>query len=413
MPANLSGARASEGSPYARHLPSLDGVRGLAILMVMASHFFSGTPHNRFERFLNSGLAFGATGVDLFFVLSGFLITGILFDSQHESRFFQKFYARRALRILPLYYGVILVYVIVGLVRRQSSGGELLSLACYLQNTGLIAAPITEYRGALMLPLGHFWSLAIEEQFYLVWPLLVFFLRTRWRLVVVCMCSILLCPSLRFLLWMRGAGYEAVHESMFCRADALLIGGALALLLRSGWHDRVLSVAPWLSGVVVIVFLQRAATSPVGGFPHASSDVAKLALTYSVLAIGYVGLIAWALADSPARRLFSLRPLRVLGKYSYGLYVLHLILLAYLEVPLRARIQELHAGRGAVVLLTGVTAFVISLAAAMLSYQLYERQFLKLKRFFDYRAHGSAASLATSLAGHPGHRERRPNPALH
>src|SRR5580698_7882178 len=90
-------SRLPEASPYSRHLPALDGVRGLAILMVMCSHFFPGTPHNRSEQFVQMLLAFGGGGVDLFFVLSGFLITGILFDSLHEPHFFRKFYAPRAL----------------------------------------------------------------------------------------------------------------------------------------------------------------------------------------------------------------------------------------------------------------------------------------------------------------------------
>src|SRR5215472_4905523 len=158
-----------EASPYSHHVPALDGVRGLAILLVMGSHFFAGTPHNRPERLLRMMQGFGGTGVDLFFVLSGFLITGILYDSLHDSRFFRKFYARRALRILPLYYGVLATFAIIGLCERRSSSGELLSLALYLQNTSLIAQPIVVYAAPLFLPLGHFWSLAIEEQFYLVW----------------------------------------------------------------------------------------------------------------------------------------------------------------------------------------------------------------------------------------------------
>src|ERR1700761_6059162 len=236
MKDSVGGPTRAEASPYSRHLPALDGVRGLAILLVMGSHFFAGTPHNLPERMARSLLAFGATGVDLFFVLSGFLITGILYDSLQEERFFRKFYARRALRILPLYYGVIAAYAVVGMVQHRSSHGELLSLTCYLQNTSLIAAPIFYYSAPLFLPLGHFWSLAIEEQFYLVWPLLVFLLRTRTRLLILCASLILLCPILRFFAWSHGAPYFDVHANTLYRADSLVIGGALSLLLRSRLH---------------------------------------------------------------------------------------------------------------------------------------------------------------------------------
>lgn len=399
MPQPAAETGKTEGSPYARHVPALDGVRGLAILLVMASHLISGNPHNGVERLGNTALAFGATGVDLFFVLSGFLITGILFDSQNDQQFFRKFYARRALRILPLYYGVILVYAIVAAVQQRSSGGELLSLACYLQNTSLIAVPIALYHGAFMLPLGHFWSLAVEEQFYLVWPLLVFLLRTRTRLLAICTFSIFFCPALRYLVWIHGAAYSTVHVNTLCRADALLLGGALALCLRSRLHDRVLSLTPWLAPLVLLVFLQRAFASPANDpFVHRSAALGVVALTYSALAFGYMGLIAWALADSPARRLFSTRPLRFLGKYSYGLYVLHLILLAYLERPLRAFLEHLHVGKGATVVAVAVIGFGASIAAAVLSYQLYERQFLKLKRYFDYRPHGQRRAPAVASA---------------
>ncbi len=166
----------------------------------MGSHFFPGTPHTLSERSVRSVLAFGATGVDLFFVLSGFLISGILYDSLQDDHFFRKFYARRALRILPLYYGVIAVYAIVGLLLHRSSHGELLSLTLYLQNTSLIAQPIFYYTGPLLLPLGHFWSLAIEEQFYLVWPLAVTSLvivEDRIALPLACLLAVLCCGTSR------------------------------------------------------------------------------------------------------------------------------------------------------------------------------------------------------------------------
>jgi peptidoglycan/LPS O-acetylase OafA/YrhL len=153
----------AEGSPYARHIPALDGIRGLAVLGVAGSHLFPGTPHGAVTFAIAHALSFGASGVDLFFVLSGFLITGILFDSLGDGHFFQKFYARRVLRIFPLYYAVIGLYALGALLLGMRYNRELISLALYLQNTSWIAPPIYAYNGPSNLPLSHFWSLAIEE----------------------------------------------------------------------------------------------------------------------------------------------------------------------------------------------------------------------------------------------------------
>ena len=383
---------ASRPTDYGRHLPALDGVRGLAILMVMASHLFPGTPHNLGERFVFALFEFGASGVDLFFVLSGFLITGILFDSRLNRFFFRNFYARRALRIFPLYYGVLAVFALLGFVRHQSSGGELASLGLYLQNTRWLAPPIWQYRGALVLPLGHFWSLAVEEQFYLVWPLLVFVVKTRRRLLLICATSVVLCPLGRFLLWQHGMEYAAVHSSTLCRADALLLGGALALLLRSRHHDRVLSTARWFAVGLIPVLLLRFLNSASGVVLHGSAALAAWALIYTVLALGYVGLLTLALTPrSRLQTFFKASPLRRLGRYSYGLYVLHLIVLYYGQAPVRAAMQRSHVSPSLVSPLAGMIIFFASFAAAILSYHLYEKPFLGYKRFFACRMQAQPA----------------------
>ncbi len=161
MPASNTSPFVPEASPYARHIPALDGVRGLAILGVLCSHLFPFGPHSALQAVLHSALSFGANGVDLFFVLSGLLITGILYDSLPDPSFFRKFYARRALRIFPLYYGVIATYAIAAIALGLNFHHELLSLALYLENTDLIALHIGASYGPPILPLSHFWSLAI------------------------------------------------------------------------------------------------------------------------------------------------------------------------------------------------------------------------------------------------------------
>jgi peptidoglycan/LPS O-acetylase OafA/YrhL len=383
-----------EASPYARHIPALDGIRGLAVLGVAGSHLFPATPHSAVQSVMHSTLAFGANGVDLFFVLSGFLITGILYDSLPDPSFFRKFYARRALRIFPLYYGVLAAFAIAALVFTLDFHRELLSLALYLQNSSLIATPIRDYTGPSALPLTHFWSLAIEEQFYLAWPVTVFLLRTKRRLLFFCGAAVLFCPLLRFALLLHGVHYFTIHANTVCRADSLLAGGALTLLLRSHLHDRVLRAGSWLFGAGL---LSAALINAIFSFrlvsPNSTGLLLILAIGYSVMAAISTGLIALALRSSVISSFFSLQPMRWLGKYSYGAYVLHVILFVYLEEPIRNVIRlHITPNKGVGVVLTGLLIFILTITTAYLSYNFYEKPFLRLKRFFDYRQHPNTAN---------------------
>jgi peptidoglycan/LPS O-acetylase OafA/YrhL len=386
MQISSSGQRVPEGSPYARHLPALDGVRGFAVLGVCCSHIFPGTPHSAFESVLHNALAFGSSGVDLFFVLSGFLITGILYDSRPDPGFFRKFYARRILRIFPLYYGVLAIFAVAALCFGLNFHHQLLSLALYLQNTALIAQRLRDYNGPTFLPLWHFWSLAIEEQFYLVWPITVFLLRTRRRLLIFCAAALVLCPLLRIFLFMHDINYFIVAENTLCRSDSLLAGAALALLFRSRLHDRVIRAAGWifLAGAVFGDLL--AYLSYHGPLLNTATGYrVYLSLNFSAVALLSIGLITLSLQSPLVSRFCTLQPLRWLGKYSYGIYVLHLALFAYLDAPFR-QFCSIHftPKKGVDIVITGVVIFFLSIIAAYLSYNLFEKHFLRLKRFFSY-----------------------------
>jgi peptidoglycan/LPS O-acetylase OafA/YrhL len=387
------------------HLLALDGVRGLAILMVMCSHAIESDyeSHGGVIRLVGRSLRYGTIGVDLFFVLSGFLITGILFDSLNDGGYFRKFYIRRVLRILPLYYGVLLVCLLLTHALQLKWGTMPWLLLVYLQN--LRPAAIAGFAPGRHLALYHFWSLAVEEQFYLVWPAVVFWVRTRSGLLR----TMLICSAgavvVRVGMVLAGAAPVAIHETTICRADSLLLGGVLALLYRSAEWETAKRWAPWgfvaaiatYAGVNTIVNT-RFIDAPRQGMLWSEG------MSYTVLAIGFACLIVWALKEgSVCAWVFQWGWLRFLGKYSYGLYVLHVLVLSAVALPLRGALLGATHNKAVAVVGAGAACFGISMVAAYASYHLFERHFLRLKHRFDYSRnalnHGSAEDAYAQLGG--------------
>ncbi|HET9086889.1 MAG TPA: acyltransferase [Acidobacteriaceae bacterium] len=378
--------------PARIHLPALDGLRGLAILLVLVSHLmlFNDRTGSRLGDSLAALRGLGWTGVDLFFVLSGFLITGILYDTLQDPRYFRSFYMRRFLRIFPLYYGFLLFMVLLAHWQHFSWGGRQYVLLAYLQNTGLWF-PVTDFHPGALADLDHFWSLAVEEQFYVFWPLLVFLVRGRSRLIALTLSLSAAAVLLRIALYLHGASPLAIFMSTPCRMDTLLMGGCVALVARgeSDWIPRRWMLPLALTSAVVIAAYTLA-------HPHRDMRAGFFGATfgYSVIAIGCVALLIAALdRNSPIQRVLSGRVLRSLGKYSYGIYVLH-IFISHLFGTLLQRVlgqslrnfltPVLHSHPLAV-----MVEFCLNLAvvfgAAYVSYHLYELHFLRLKRYFGYR----------------------------
>ena len=380
----MSNPRRSHG-----YLPSLDGVRGLAILMVIGSHAFSSNSANSgpLYRWIGDLLLYGLFGVDLFFVLSGFLITGILVDSVDGPGFFKKFYARRVLRIFPLYYGVLLVLLLLTPLLHLHWGGMWWLLAGYLQN--LRPTEIVTYSPGADLHLNHFWSLAIEEQFYMVWPAAVFLIRDRKKLLLTTLGVSLAALTLRLVLVTGGVGPHPIHVLTITRADSLLLGGTLALLFRSRhwvvvqrWAGAGLATAVSVILVSIVLLPREFADNPSYTF---SQRLWIDGVRYTVLAVGSASLIALALRrGSPWARLFERRWLGFFGKYSYGIYVLHMIALSFLLSTQRAAILRVTHSKALAVAGAGFSSLALAIGAAYLSFHLYEKPFLRLKRFFDY-----------------------------
>ena len=306
-----------------RHYLVLDGARGLAIALVLHHHFSAGAGHGLVERLFSTSASVGWCGVDLFFVLSGFLITGLLDDARGGLLFgyFRDFYVRRALRIFPLYY-VFLLVVFAALpwaVSALPAGypRERLGFFFYLQNFAYARAGNLGWAVA-----GSTWSLAIEEQFYLVWPLVVRSLRRR-ALLRACLAIAAVSLALRIVLLAGGASSTLLYVMPFTRADGLALGGAAALLLREGVDpSRLLRAArrgcaAGLGGFALLVLVRRSTS-------HADAWVQTAG--YSLLALGFASLLTWAVLAPEGRlaRLLSNGALRTLGKYSYAIYLVHL-----------------------------------------------------------------------------------------
>jgi peptidoglycan/LPS O-acetylase OafA/YrhL len=377
---------------------ALDGLRGIAVLGVMFFHF-SGFEHPRsfVTRLLVDVASACWAGVDLFFTLSGFLITGILLDTKGSSHFFRNFYARRALRIFPLYYAVVAISVTVVWVSARVGGSAPSEL---WNHQSWLWAYATNIEDAIagrwvfntgMLWLDHLWSLAVEEQFYLVWPLVVFALGRR-RLAITAIGAIALAPLARALLLARGTPALTVYSMTLCRLDALAVGALVAVVARDPTlRRRALRTLPWLpvlaAGVVVAVIVWR------HGLFWLDGTTARFALTPLAVIAGSTLLFVTNYPRHPVTRALERPSLIFFGKYSYGLYVLHYILWPFLDRVCPAPRLAAALGSEALGLVAHLSiGIAASVALAVFSFQLFERRFLGLKGLFGPEP-GSRARL--------------------
>lgn len=370
--------------PLARgHLPALDGVRGLAILLLLMHQFV--LPSNLVRepvRLFEEALQLGWIGVQLFFVLSGFLITGVLLATKGREGYFRAFYVRRVLRIFPLYY---LFLVTVCFVLPHVPGApEFLTADPWKNALFWVYLGNWTREGADVL--GSCWSLSVEEQFYLVWPLLVWALDRR-DLVRVCLGLAAAALVLRAGLLAAGVHPEIVYENTFTRMDALTLGAAGAAVL--GDPAAGVRITPQLRRGLVGTGLALLGVA-LTGLPR--TGVLTQTLGYSLLAVFFTLGIMLAVAgtfggEGKLARVLSLRPLRVLGTYSYGIYLLQLPLHLYVSRVLFSRAVAFHGDRHYVLVQSVYTTLMVAvvLALAFISYHLYEKRFLSLKRYFQVR----------------------------
>jgi len=368
--------------------PALDGIRAVAVTMVFIEHFGGGSHGGRYLELFNRVRVVGSAGVSLFFVLSGFLITGILFDTLHGRHFFKNFYARRSLRIFPIFYLVLAVCVILAPILHFHVQWGHLSFVFYLGNlfanwNWSLYSLISPTHPLLSINLGHFWSLFVEEQFYLIWPVVIFLVRDRVKLIglsVAVIVAVLLLRIGMVCFLPLGTAEQFAFRMLPTRSDDLLMGGAMALLLRGPAAER------WLRRAWIFFLAGTSGFALLGlwrgyfGF----QDPYNLTIGLTLISMGSAGLIALAIQEAtPIFRFLSIRPLRVIGKYSYGFYIYHILFdkarIAYL-LWCFAFFHSMVTGG----LVYASTCYLATLLVSCLSYELYEKRFLTMKSRFQY-----------------------------
>ncbi|MES2222727.1 MAG: acyltransferase [Acidobacteriota bacterium] len=369
--AGESSARSTTaGAPLviAGHISALDGLRAFAILAVMFHHYgeyylLRIHPNSLLLRAIVENLGMG---VDLFFVLSGFLITGILLDGLGKPYFFKRFYWRRGLRIWPLYYfflaGVLLVH------------GQMFS------RIGL--APFALYYRNFLGPdhasdiyIGQFWSLCVEEQFYLVWPVVLFLLAKRWRLPLI---ILLIAAAFCFRMYFSSIGMNPyiIYRLPICHMDVLLAGASLAVLTRMGIADRTFRKLCWIAFFGGISGLLVLETSLV---PQLNFILSALSITSSALMFGgLVGICLRAKGTGP-RAFLGSDFLGAISKRSYAMYVFHLLPL-YASFVLLDRARSLP-NKSVAALVLMVLVGLVTYGMALVSWKFLEEPVLRLKKW--------------------------------
>jgi peptidoglycan/LPS O-acetylase OafA/YrhL len=364
---------------FSSHLPALDGIRGLAILMVFVFHYTDGmTMSSVAGKAFFALIGLGWSGVDLFFVLSGFLITGILYETQNNPQYYFTFYVRRVLRIFPVYYLFWLVVLLLTPLEQAHWQWRHLWFLVYLGYPGVLVQPMAT--SFAFLQFGHLWSLCIEEQFYSIWPMIVRKFSKPTSILKVCGVMFISAFALRILLrHLLPSSHGAARVLLPCRMDSLASGAALAILVRTEWKDRVLSISPKL--FVTFATLTAALYWGVTFLVH--RDPPSNTIGLSLLSLTYVSLIGSSLHPGILCSVFSWSPLRFVGKYSYGLYLFHFPLQKAFNLVQPWFLRVLHSqplGNLAYLVFT----FSVCLLIAWLSFTYFEAPILRLKSKFEY-----------------------------
>lgn len=361
---------ASNLNPALSHIPQLDGVRGLAILLVIIVHCYYRGPG---PTGINENLfVFGWTGVDLFFCLSGFLITNQLALSPPTKGTIKRFYARRFFRIFPLYYAFLIGVVILGLAPQNSLSAPI--TADFFSKWPWYFFYVSNWMEAFnagghesLKLLGPLWSLSIEEQFYLIWPFVIVLLPSKARLPAVIF-SLAICVALRIAVkpYFPPA---AIYHATLTHADSLLMGAALGIFVIKNSQKRtaIASASMLVAGFLALsgILLSQGSIHYLNGHMQTFG--------YTATAAFWTGFIGLTLCMPPLARCVGIAPLRTLGKYSYFIYLTHwpiLLVLSHLKIEKN-------------LINFGIYTFAVTASltiAATASYKFFEKPMIDLGR---------------------------------
>jgi peptidoglycan/LPS O-acetylase OafA/YrhL len=354
------------------HVPALDGVRGIAILLVLLFHFPAPFA------WLVQPDSIGWCGVDLFFVLSGYLITGILYSSANKPHYFRNFYIRRSLRIFPLYYGFLVLTLLIfprfidpyWLGLENEDGGVMKFFLYYSNYTNV-------FESLSKAPMGAFWSLAVEEHFYLFWPMFIK-VTPKHRLLLWCSVIVLLALFSRLAITALKMNWQAAYYLTTSRVDSLVIGAMTAILVRQ--HPEV--PKRWFKVVGGTCLAILVAVAIWRGNLYAS-DGPMRTFGYSVIALLFVSVV-WMAGNTHGRASrFLANPILVsFGKYSYGIYVYHLLVLTVCQRWLGPTLFPLLGWSDVNPLAVFTISLIATYGIAYLSWHLYEKPILSLKTRF-------------------------------
>jgi peptidoglycan/LPS O-acetylase OafA/YrhL len=375
-------------------IPQLDGLRGIAIAMVLVYHYAGRMAgiQPQFPLLLALPINFGWSGVDLFFVLSGFLIGGILLDARQSPNYFRVFYRRRVCRIFPMYFAFLIVFLFAVHFMRSPEVLHLLhpvipwqAIVTFTQNFWMASHNDTGAIGQAAT-----WSLAVEEQFYLTLPALIYFVKPR-RLIWVLAGGIVLAPLIRLAIFLANPGL--VYAIMFllpCRMDSLLFGVAIAYFLRQpgAWeylhaHRRQLWTAiEALTCLCVLLMLFRSESSPP-----------VMLVGFDVIGLLFSAILVASLVEERVARCLRVKWLMALGNISYCVYLIHPLVLGMTYLALK-RYTTSWA-------MTATLALIFTIVIAKLSWEYFEKPLVRLGHREHYRpvCIPSVTGIAQSSSG--------------
>lgn len=365
-----------------RYVPSLEGIRGYGFLLVFCAHYFVPNqlahPNSTRLTFLTSLRSLAIFAVPVFFVLSGYLIGGILYDTRHRTGYFKVFYSRRILRVFPVYYVTLLT--IVAFLYFQGIIPDLYFWSHFLYIQNLLPAPLNHQ--ALPVAMVHFWSLAVEEQFYLLWPLIVWCFPEKKKLLAVALTLIGGCFVFRLAAPLLFASSVQISYFTPVRVDAILLGVVLALIRADASFERITRFAKWIvlsGGAIVILLANWKGDVWARSFHGLQIGLPIVNITAAALIVAVVE------EGSVLNRLCSQRWACWLGSLSYSLYVFHLVYAHFFFNVLTGRLC-VYMRQSFAVLTSGLLAFAVTLALSLLSYALIEGPIMKLKKHVRYGA---------------------------